>query len=92
MTSLLTETLLSNAADIAPPIWLKQVSRGWCATEETKTELKPRWQNRENARKRAPPAPDYRGLLRALKATIKQLKRTRAETVQRFFEDYVSQF
>ena len=32
-----------------------------------------------------------RGLRRALKATTKQLKRTRAEAVQRFFEDYVSQ-
>ena len=30
-------------------------------------------------------------LRRALKATSKQLKRTRAEAVERFFEDYVSQ-
>ena len=35
MTSLLTETLLSNAADIAPPIRRKQIPRGWCATEDT---------------------------------------------------------
>ena len=43
MTSLLTEMLLSNAADIAPPIRRKQVPRGWCATEETKAELNARW-------------------------------------------------
>ena len=33
MTSVLTKTLLSNAADIAPPIRRKKVPRGWCATE-----------------------------------------------------------
>ena len=38
MTSVLTETLLSNAAGIAPPIRRKQVTRGWCATEETTVE------------------------------------------------------
>ena len=42
-TSLLTKTLLSNAADIAPPIRRKPVPRGWCATEETKAELNARW-------------------------------------------------
>ena len=36
MTSVLTETLLSNAADIAPPIRRKQVPTGWCATGETR--------------------------------------------------------
>ena len=91
MISLLTETLLSNAADIAPPIRPKQVPRGWCATEETKAELNARWQDKEDARKRVRSAPNGRGLRRALKATTKQLKRTRAEAVQRFFEDYVSQ-
>ena len=35
--------------------------------------------------------PNDRGLWRALKATSKQLKRTRAKAVERFFEDYVSQ-
>ena len=45
MTSLLTETLLSNAADIAPPIRRKQVPRGWCATEETKAESDARCQD-----------------------------------------------
>ena len=50
MTSLLTETILSNAADIAPPIRRKQVPRGWCATEDTKAELNARWQDREDAR------------------------------------------
>ena len=50
-----------------------------------------RWQDREGARKRVRSAPNDRGLRRALKATTKQLKRTRAEAVQRFFEDYVSQ-
>ena len=91
MTSLLTETLLSNAADIAPPIRRKQVPRGWCATEETKAELNARWQDSEDARKRVRSAPSDRGLRRALKATTKQLKRTQAEAVQRFFEDYASQ-
>ena len=87
MASLLTETLLSNAADIAPPIRRKQVLRGWCATEETRAELNARWQDREDARKRVRSAPNDRGLRQALKATIKQLKRTRAEAVQRSFED-----
>ena len=91
MTSLLTKTLMSNAADIAPPIWRKQVPKSWCATEEPKAELNRRWQDREDARKRVCSAPNDRGLRRALKATTKQLKRTRAEAVQRFFEDYVSQ-
>ena len=36
-------------------------------------------------------SPNDRDLRRALKATTKQLKRTRAEAVQRLFEDYVSQ-
>ena len=92
MTSALTETLLSNAADIAPPIRRKQVPRGWCATEETKADLNARWQGREDAnKKRVRSAPNDRGLRRALKATTKQLKRTRAEAVQRFFNDYVRQ-
>ena len=39
MTSILPDTLLSNAADIAPNIRRKQVPRGWCATEDTKVEL-----------------------------------------------------
>ena len=89
MTSALTKTLLSNAADIAPPIRRKHIPRGWCATEETKVELDARWQDRENARKRLRSAPNDRGLRRALKAISKQLIRTRAEAVQRFFEDYV---
>ena len=91
MTSLLTETILSNAADIAPPIRRKQVPRGWCATEATKADLNARWQDRKDARKRVRSAPNDHGLRRALDATTKQLKRTRAEAVQRFFEDYVSQ-
>ena len=91
MASLLTETLLSNAADIVPPIRRKQVPRGWCATEATKAELNARWQDREDARKRVRSAPNGRGLRQALKATTKQLKGTRAEAVQRVFEDYVSQ-
>ena len=79
MTSLLTETLLSNAADIALPIRRKQVPRGWCAIEEVKAELNARWQDREDARKRVRFAPNDLGLRRAFKATTKQLKRTRAE-------------
>ena len=50
-----------------------------------------RRQDREGARKRVRFAPFDRGLRRSLKAATKQLKRTRAEAVQRFFEDYVSQ-
>ena len=91
MTSLLTETLLLNAADIAPPIRRKQVPGGWCATEETKAELNARRQDREDARKRVRSPPNDHGLRQALKATTKQLKRTRAEAVQRFFKYYVSQ-
>ena len=50
-----------------------------------------RWHNRKDARKRGRSAPNDRGLRQALKATTKQLKCTRTEAVQRFFEDYVSQ-
>ena len=50
-----------------------------------------RWQDGEDARKRVRSAPNDRGLRRALKTTPKQLKLTRAEAVQRFFEDCVSQ-
>ena len=91
MTSVLTETLLSNAADIAPPIRRKKVPRSWCETKETKAELNTRWQDREDATKRVRSAPNHRRLRRALKATTKWQKRTRAEAVQRFFEDYISQ-
>ena len=42
MASLLAETLLSNVADIAPPIRRKQVPRSWCATEKTRAELNAR--------------------------------------------------
>ena len=91
VTSVLTETLLSNAADIAPLTRCKQVPRGWCATAKTKAEVTARWQDREDARKRVRYAPNGRGLQRALKATTKQLKRTRAEAVQTFFKNYVSQ-
>ena len=42
MASLLTKSLLSNAAGIAPPIRRKQVPKGWCATEATKAELNAR--------------------------------------------------
>ena len=60
-------------------------------TEETKAALDARWQDREDARKRLRSAPNDRGLRRALKAISRQLKRTRTEAVQRFFEDYVRQ-
>ena len=42
MTSVITGTLLSNAADIAPPIRRKEVPRGWCTIEETIAELNAR--------------------------------------------------
>ena len=91
MGSLLTETLLSNATDTAPPIRRRQALWGWCATQEKRAELNARWQNRKDARKRVCSAQNDRGIRQALKATTKQLKRTRAEAVQRFFENYVSQ-
>ena len=69
MTLVLTKTLLSIAADIAPPIWRKHVTGGWCATEETKAGFNARWQDREDARKRVRSAPNDRGLRRSLKAT-----------------------
>ena len=80
-----------NATDIGPPIRRKYVPRGWCATEKTRAELNTRWQDREDARKRARSALNHRGLRQALRATIKQFERTRAEAVQKFVEDYVSQ-
>ena len=58
---------------------------------ETKAELDARWQDREDAIKRLRSALNDRGLWRALKATSKQLKRTRAEAVQMFFEYFLSQ-
>ena len=60
-------------------------------TEEAKAELDAPWQDREDTRKRLRSAQKDRGLRRALNATRDQLKRTRAEAVQRFFEYYVSQ-
>ena len=90
MALLMAETILSNAADIALPIRGKQAPRGWCGTEETRAELNARWQDREDASKRVRFAPNDRGLRQALKATIKQLKRTRAEAVQKFFEDLLA--
>ena len=90
MTSVLTETLLSNAAGIAPPILRKQVPGGWCATEATKAELNARWQDGEDARKRVRSAPNDRCLRQALKATTKQLKCTQAEAAQSFFDVSVS--
>ena len=52
-----------------------------------------RWQLKEDAWKRIHFAPIDRSLGRVLEITInsKQLKRTRAEAVQRFFTEYVSQ-
>ena len=73
MISALNETLLSNAAGIAPRIRRKQVPRGWSATEETKAELTARWQDRKDAKTRVRSVPDDRGLRRALNATTKQL-------------------
>ena len=69
----------------------KQVPRGWCAPEATKAELNARWQDSEDARKRIRCAPNGRDLRQALMATTTQLKLTRAEAVERFFEDYVGQ-
>ena len=63
MTSLLTETLLLDAADIASPMWRKKEPREWCATE---AELKARLQDREDAMKRVRCAPNDRGLQRGL--------------------------
>ena len=60
-------------------------------TEWTRAELNARWQDKEDARKRVCSAPNDRGLRQASKAATKQLKRTRGEAVQKFFEDYVSQ-
>ena len=81
ITSLLTETLLSNAADIASPIRLNKVPRGWCATEETKAGLKARQKGMEDARKWVRSAPNDRVLRRALKVTTKQLRHKRAANV-----------
>ena len=63
MTSLLTETLLSKAADLAPSIRRKQVPSGWCENEnETKAEMITRWEERGDARKRVCSALTDRGL------------------------------
>ena len=62
VTSILAETLLLNAVDIAPHIQGKQVPRGWYATEETRAELNARWRDSEDARKRVRSLPSERGL------------------------------
>ena len=49
-----------------------------------------RWQYREEVRERVRSAPNDRGLRRALQATTKQLKRTRAEAVQRYLENILA--
>ena len=89
--STLAEALLSTAARLAPPIRRKQEPRGWCAPEEVKAELHTRWLEREDARTRLRANPSDRNLRKALKTSTKQLKLARAEGVQRFFEEYVSQ-
>ena len=92
MTPVLTETLMSIAVDIAPPIRRKQVPRGWCATEETKACF-----STHDGRIGKTRGNGF-ALLQMIvvygeprRRSAKQPKRTRAEAVQRFFEDYVSQ-
>ena len=87
----LAEALLSTAARLAPPVRRKQGPRGWCAPEEVKAELHARWLEREDARTRLRANPSDRNLRNAVKTVTKQLKRARAEGVQRFFQEHVSQ-
>ena len=56
-----------------------------------KAGLHARWLGREDARTRLRANPSDINLGKALKTATKQLKRARAEGVQRFFEEYVSQ-
>ena len=76
---------MSTAARLPPPVRRKQGPRGWCASEEVKAELHTRWLEREDARTRLRANPSDRNLRKALKTATKQLIRTRAEGVQRFF-------
>ena len=55
------------------------------------TELQARWLEREDARTRLRGNPSDRNLRKALKTAKKHLKRARAEGLQRFFEECVSQ-
>ena len=87
----LAEALLSTAATLAAPVRRKQGPRGWCAPEEVKAELHSRWLEKEDARTRLRANPSDRNQRKALKYATKQLKRAKAEGVQRFFEEYVSQ-
>ena len=64
--AVLAEALLLTAK-IAPPIWRKQGSRGWCATEEEKAKLHSRWAESEDARTRLRAIPNERSRGRSLK-------------------------
>ena len=87
----LAEALMSTAARLALPVGRKHGPRGWCAPEEVTAKLHtPRFE-REHARTRLRAKPSNRNLRKALKTATKQLKRARAEGVQRFFEEYDSQ-
>ena len=90
--SLLTNTLLSSAADMASPIRRKQVPGAGVRPRRRKRSSLHDVRIREDAMKRACSAPNDRDLRQALKATTKHLKSTRAGAVQKFFEDHVSQF
>ena len=91
MVTVLNQTFLSTAANLAPPIEHKQGVGGWCATEEAKAEMHSKWQEREDAKKRLHAAPNDRILRKTLKVAECKLERARAATVLRFFDYYVSQ-
>ena len=87
----LAESLLWTAARLAHLARRRQGPRRWCAPEEVKAESLARWLESEDARTRLRANPSDGNLRRTLKAATKQLKRARADGVQRFFEEYVSQ-
>ena len=88
MATACTEAMQSTAANIA----LSDVrDRGEGVLARKKAEMIAAWQEREAAGELLRADPANLNLRRTLEAAGKRLKRVRFETVQRFFEEFVSQ-
>ena len=91
MAMVFTEAMLSTAANFAPGAKRSQEPAGWCASEETKTEMLAAWQERGAARELLSADPSNGNLRKPVKAAGKRLKRVRIEAVQRFLMEFDSQ-
>ena len=91
MAMVFTKAMLSTAANFAPGAKRSQEPAGWCASEETKTEMLAAWQERGAARELLSADPSNGNLRKPVKAAGKRLKRVRIEAVQRFLMEFDSQ-